>query len=102
MSLAKELGVRFTIGLIKNHFIGRTFIMPDQKIRKRANQFKLSPLELEIRDKNILVVDDSIVRGNVSRHIVKLMRESGAKKVYFASTAPALRWPCLYGLDSSS
>lgn len=99
MSLAKELGVRFTIGLIKNHFIGRTFIMPDQKIRKRANQFKLSPLELEIRDKNILVVDDSIVRGNVSRHIVKLMRESGAKKVYFASTAPALRWPCLYGID---
>jgi len=99
MSLAKELGVRFTIGLIKNHFIGRTFIMPGQKIRKRANEFKLSPLELEIRDKNVLIVDDSIVRGNVSRHIVKLMRENGAKKVYFASTSPALRWPCLYGID---
>jgi amidophosphoribosyltransferase len=99
MSLAKELGIRFTIGLIKNHFIGRTFIMPDQQVRKRANKFKLSPLELEIRDKNILLVDDSIVRGNVSRHIVKLMRDCGAKKVYFASTAPPLRWPCLYGID---
>jgi len=97
--LAKELGVRFTIGLIKNHFIGRTFIMPGQKVRKRANQFKLSPLETEIRDKNILIVDDSIVRGNVSRHIVKLMRENGAKKVYFASCSPALRWPCFYGID---
>jgi len=99
MSLAKELGVKFTLGLIKNHFIGRTFIMPGQKVRKRANEFKLSPIEFEIRDKNILVVDDSIVRGNVSRHIVKLMRSSGAKKVYFASTSPALRWPCLYGID---
>ncbi|MBU1131219.1 amidophosphoribosyltransferase [Patescibacteria group bacterium] len=99
MSLAKELGVRFTMGLIKNHTIGRTFIMPGQDIRKRANEFKLSPIEIEIRDKNILVVDDSIVRGNVSRHIVKLMRGAGAKKVYFSSTAPPLRWPCLYGID---
>lgn len=99
LSLAKELGVRFTIGLIKNHFIGRTFIMPGQSARQRANKFKLSPLELEIKGKNILVVDDSIVRGNVSRHIVRLMRKAGAKKVYFVSTAPPLRWPCLYGID---
>jgi len=102
MSVAKELDVRFTLGLIKNHFIGRTFIMPDQKTRKRANDFKLSPLEFEIRDKNILIVDDSIVRGNVSRHIVKIVKEAGAKKVYFASVSAPLRWPCFYGIDLPS
>ncbi len=99
LSCAHELGVRYTEALVKNHFIGRTFIMPDQKVRRRANEFKLSPLIHEIKNKKILVVDDSIVRGNVSRHIVNLMRESGANKVYFASASPPLRYPDLYGID---
>jgi len=73
--------------------------MPGQKERQKANQYKLSAIEQEIRDKNVLVLDDSIVRGNVSRHIVKLMRKNGAKKVYFASASPALKWPDLYGID---
>jgi len=99
LACAGELGVRYTEGLYKNQFVGRTFIMPGQKERQKANQYKLSAIEQEIRDKNVLVLDDSIVRGNVSRHIVKLMRKNGAKKVYFASASPALKWPDLYGID---
>ncbi|MBT4495760.1 amidophosphoribosyltransferase [bacterium] len=99
LSCAHELRVRYTQALVKNHFIGRTFIMPGQKVRRRANQFKLSPLIHEIKGKNILIVDDSIVRGNVSRHIVKLLKDSGAKKVYFASASPPLRYPDLFGID---
>src|SRR3989338_8457834 len=99
LSCAHELGVRYSEGIVKNHFIGRTFIMPGQKIRKKANKYKLSVIELEVKDKNVLVVDDSIVRGNVSRHIVDIVRKHGAKKVYFASASPPLRWPDLYGID---
>lgn len=99
LACAHELGVRYTEGLVKNTFVGRTFIMPGQKIRQKANQYKLSAIDLEIRNKNILVVDDSIVRGNVSKHIIDILRRHGAKKVYFASTAPPLKWPDLYGID---
>lgn len=99
LSCAHELGARYTEGLLKNNFIGRTFIMPENEERKKANRYKLSAIDLEIRDKNVLVVDDSIVRGNVSCHIVKLMRKHGAKKVYFASVSPPLRWPDVYGID---
>ena len=73
--------------------------MPGQEARQKANKYKLSAIKQEIKNKNVLVVDDSIVRGNVSRHIVKLMRENGAKKVYFGSTSPPLRWPDIYGID---
>ena len=99
LSCANVLGVRYTEGLYKNSFIGRTFIMPGQETRQRANKYKLSAIKFEIEGKNVLVVDDSIVRGNVSRHIVKLMRENGAKNVYFASASPPLRYPDLYGID---
>ncbi|MDP3986522.1 MAG: amidophosphoribosyltransferase [Candidatus Veblenbacteria bacterium] len=99
LACAHELGVRYTEGLVKNNFIGRTFIMPEQGMRRRANRYKLSAIELEIKGHNVLVVDDSIVRGNVSRHIVALLRRHGAKQVYFSSTSPVLRWPDLYGID---
>lgn len=99
LAVAYNLEVKYSQALVKNMFIGRTFIMPGQKIRQQANHRKLSVIEQEVRGRNILVVDDSIVRGNVSRHIVNLLREHGAKAVYFASASPALRWPDLYGID---
>ncbi|PIR97443.1 MAG: amidophosphoribosyltransferase [Candidatus Doudnabacteria bacterium CG10_big_fil_rev_8_21_14_0_10_41_10] len=99
LSCAHELGVRYSEGIVKNHFIGRTFIMPGQKIRQKANKYKLTVISFEVKDKNVLIVDDSIVRGNVSRHIVNLVRKHGAKKVYFASASPPIRFPDLYGID---
>ncbi len=98
-SLAKALGVPYEEGLIKNRYIGRTFIMPVQKIRENAMKLKLKPIDSVIRGKSIMVVDDSIVRGTTSRRIVELLRESGAKKVYFLSTFPPIRNPCYYGID---
>ena len=102
LSLAHEMGVRYTEGLYKNNFIGRTFIMPGQEKRKKSVKLKLSPIGLEIKDKNVLIVDDSIVRGNTSLQIVNLVRKYGAKNVYFAVTCPPLRFPCLYGIDMPS
>lgn len=99
LSCSHVLGVRYTEGLVKNHFIGRTFIMPGQEVRQKANKYKLSVIDSEVRNKNVLVVDDSIVRGSVSRHIVNLIRSHGALKVYLASTAPPLRYADLYGID---
>ncbi|OGY88979.1 MAG: amidophosphoribosyltransferase [Candidatus Komeilibacteria bacterium RIFCSPLOWO2_01_FULL_45_10] len=99
LSCAYELGVRYSQSLVKNHFIGRTFIMPGQETRQKANQYKLSAIGFDIKGNNVLVVDDSIVRGNVSRHIIKLMRDNGAKNVYFASASSVLKWPDLYGID---
>lgn len=99
LALAKHLGVEFREGFMKNRYIGRTFIMPEQAQRERSVRQKLSPLPLEFRDKNVLLVDDSIVRGTTSEQIIQLARESGAKKVYFASAAPAVRFPNVYGID---
>ncbi|MBI2144528.1 amidophosphoribosyltransferase [Candidatus Woesearchaeota archaeon] len=98
-SLAKALGVPYEEGLIKNRYIGRTFIMPVQKIRENAMKLKLKPIESVIKGKNIMVVDDSIVRGTTSKRIVELLRESGAKTVCFLSTFPPIRNPCYYGID---
>ncbi|ALM09754.1 MAG TPA: amidophosphoribosyltransferase [Candidatus Peribacter riflensis] len=97
--LAGKLNVHYREGLIKNRYIHRTFIMPGQSMRKRSLHFKLHPIELEFKGKSVLLVDDSIVRGNTSKKIVELVREAGAKKVYFASAAPPIISPDPYGID---
>ena len=99
MSLAETLGVHFREGFIKNRYIGRTFIMPGQAIRKKSVRQKLNPVELEFKDKVVCLVDDSIVRGTTCSQIIQMARESGAKKVYFCSAAPAVRYPNVYGID---
>ncbi|MGB5452795.1 MAG: amidophosphoribosyltransferase [Sedimenticolaceae bacterium] len=99
MSLAQELDLRYTEGFIKNRYIGRTFIMPGQTARKKSVRQKLNPIDVEFKDKNVLLVDDSIVRGTTSRQIVQMARDAGAKKVYFASAAPPVRFPNVYGID---
>jgi len=99
LSFAHELGVRYSEGLYKNTFIGRTFIMPGQAERKKSVKYKLVPQELEIKNKKVLIMDDSIVRGNTSREIVRMLRDFGAKEVYFAVACPPVKSPCFYGVD---
>ena len=99
LSFAHELGVRYSEGLYKNTFIGRTFIMPGQAERKKSVKYKLVPQELEIRDKKVMIMDDSIVRGNTSREIVRMLKDFGAKEVYFAVACPPVKSPCFYGVD---
>ncbi len=99
LPLAYNLGVKYREGFIKNRYIGRTFIMPGQQQRKKSVRQKLNAIDLEFSGKNVLLVDDSIVRGTTSGQIIKMAREAGAKKVYFASAAPAVRYPNVYGID---
>lgn len=98
-SMAHVLGVKFREGLMKNRYIGRTFIMPGQNQRKKSVRQKLNAISLEFSGKNVLLVDDSIVRGTTCRQIIEMAREAGAKKVYFASAAPPVRYPNVYGID---
>ncbi len=99
MELAYHLGVKFREGFIKNRYIGRTFIMPGQKMRKRSVRRKLNPIDIEFKGKNVLLVDDSIVRGTTSQQIIQMAREAGANKVYIASAAPPVRYQNVYGID---
>lgn len=99
LQVAQKLGLKYREGFIKNRYIGRTFIMPGQEMREKSVRRKLNALDLEFRGKNVLLVDDSIVRGTTSAQIIDLARESGAKKVYFASAAPPVRFPNVYGID---
>lgn len=97
--LAEVLKVKFSEGFIKNRYIGRTFIMPGQQMRKKSVRQKLNAIDLEFKGKNVLLVDDSIVRGTTSEQIIQMARDAGAKKVYFASAAPPVRYPNVYGID---
>ncbi len=99
LQVAYHLGVKYREGFIKNRYIGRTFIMPGQAERAQSVRHKLNAIDLEFRGKNVLLVDDSIVRGTTSKQIIKLAREAGAAKVYFASAAPPVRYPNVYGID---
>jgi amidophosphoribosyltransferase len=99
IELAYHLGVKFREGFIKNRYIGRTFIMPGQQLRKKSVRRKLNPIDIEFKGKNVLLVDDSIVRGTTSQQIIQMAREAGAKKVYIASAAPPVRYPNVYGID---
>lgn len=99
LEMANRLGVKYREGFIKNRYIGRTFIMPGQQLRRKSVRQKLNAIELEFRGKNVLLVDDSIVRGTTSEQIIQMARDAGAKKVYMASAAPPVRYPNVYGID---
>jgi len=99
LQLAQRLGLKYREGFTKNRYIGRTFIMPGQEMREKSVRRKLNAVDMEFRGKTVLLVDDSIVRGTTSAQIVELAREAGARKVYFASAAPPVRFPNVYGID---
>lgn len=102
LQIATVLGLPYRQGYVKNRYIGRTFIMPGQEARKKSVKRKLNAIKQEFKDKNVLLVDDSIVRGTTSQQIIDMAREAGAKKVYFASAAPEIRFPNVYGIDMPS
>jgi amidophosphoribosyltransferase len=99
MELAENLGLPYREGFIKNRYIGRTFIMPGQEVRKKSVRQKLNAIGMEFKGRKVMLVDDSIVRGTTSREIVQMARDAGARKVYFASAAPPVRYPNVYGID---
>ena len=100
--VAKKLGLPYREGFVKNRYIGRTFIMPKQEMRRKSVKRKLNPITMEFEGKNVLLVDDSIVRGTTSKQIVEMARDAGAKKVFFASAAPPIRFQNVYGIDMAA
>jgi amidophosphoribosyltransferase len=96
---SQESGIPFGHGLVKNAYVGRTFIQPSQTIRQRGIRLKLNPLKEVIRGKRIIVVDDSIVRGNTQRALVQMLREAGAAEIHVRISSPPITWPCFYGID---
>jgi amidophosphoribosyltransferase len=102
LEISNVLGVKYREGFIKNRYVGRTFIMPGQGERAKSVRRKLNPIPLEFRNRVVLLVDDSIVRGTTSKQIVQMARDAGARKVYLASAAPAVRFPNVYGIDMPS
>lgn len=99
ITLAKHLNIEFREGFVKNRYVGRTFIMPGQTARKKSVRQKLSVIDSEFKGKNVLLIDDSIVRGTTSKEIIQMAREAGANKVFFASASPPVRYPNIYGID---
>ena len=102
LQLANTLRIKYTEGFVKNRYIGRTFIMPFQEKREKSVRQKLNPIHFEFKDKVVLLVDDSIVRGTTSRQIIEMARTAGAKKVYFASASPPIRYQNVYGIDMAA
>jgi amidophosphoribosyltransferase len=99
IGFSQESGIPFGHGLVKNSYVGRTFIQPSQTIRQRGIRLKLNPLREVIRGKKIVVVDDSIVRGNTQRALVQMLREAGAAEIHVRISSPPITWPCFYGID---
>src|SRR5579859_968454 len=99
---ARRSGIPYGQGLVKNRYIGRTFIAPDQRSRDQGVRRKLNPLRGVIEGKRLVVVDDSIVRGTTTRAMVRMLREAGAKEVHLRISSPPYRWPCYYGLDTGT
>ena len=99
LPLSIDLNIKLREGFVKNRYIGRTFIMPGQRVRKKSVKQKLNTIDLEFRNRNVILIDDSIVRGNTSKQIIQMARDAGAKKVFFASASPPIRYPNVYGID---
>jgi amidophosphoribosyltransferase len=99
MQLAQKIGKPYREGFVKNRYVGRTFIMPGQGVRKKSVRQKLNAIGVEFKGRNVLLVDDSIVRGTTSKEIIQMARDAGARKVYMASAAPPVRFPNVYGID---
>jgi amidophosphoribosyltransferase len=97
---ARASGIPYGDGLVKNRYVGRTFIQPSQQLRGQGVRLKLNPLPENIRGKRLIVVDDSIVRGTTTRQVVQMLREAGASEVHFRVSSPPYRWPCFYGMDT--
>ena len=100
MGYAKASNIPYNIGFVKNRYIGRTFITPSQEMRERAVAVKLNPLKVNVKGKRVVLIDDSIVRGTTSKHLIESLRRAGAKEVYFLVASPVVKYPCYFGIDT--